>query len=110
MARPKGTKKTGGATRGSVRKQTLSVKDAVLQTFNSLNKDGKYLERLAADHPNLFAQLVAKMVPSAAEITTTTKVNLGSAMREAEARVVEAAQRLADMPDGKPGTWPGYDS
>jgi hypothetical protein len=107
MARPKGTKKTGGATRGSVRKQTLSVKEAVLQTFNSLNKDGKYLERLAEDHPNLFAQLVAKMVPVAADITTTTKtVDIGTAMREAEARTTEYAQQLADAPED----WPGYNN
>jgi hypothetical protein len=106
MARPKGTKKTGGATRGSVRKQTLSVKEAVLKTFNTLNKDGEYLKCLAEDHPNLFAQLVAKMVPTAAEITTTTKVDIGAAMREADARVTEYAQQLADAPED----WPGYNN
>jgi hypothetical protein len=107
MGRPRGQKKTGGATRGSVRKQTLSVKEAVLKTFNTLNKDGKYLERLAEDHPNLFAQLVAKMVPAQADITTrTTNLDIGQAMREAETRVTEYAQKLADSPED----WPGYNN
>jgi hypothetical protein len=127
MGKPKGLKKTGGATRGSVKTETLAVKEAVLKVFNEVNKDGEYLHRLSDENPSLFVSLVARMIPtiSHSDINVSeSKVDLTAAFTAAEQRIAtldaqrasgavvhfEGAGKIADELPAKPIQWEGYET
>jgi len=89
--RSKGHPKTGGRKPGSITVQSSRVKQAILTLFEELNGENgdAYLREVAASDPKLFLGLVAKILPSSVEqkIEVEHKLDLGRAMREAEARV-----------------------
>lgn len=87
MGRHKGQPKTGGAVKGSVKTNTIAVKAAILRVFNEVNQDDEYLRDIAINDRHLFMSLVAKLFPTAVEVDVTNTINLGDAMREAEARL-----------------------
>lgn len=95
--KPKGSKKSGGAVTGSVKVQTMAVKEAVLTIFNELNESGEYLRNIAQEDRKLFLSLLARLIPTAHDVSVDHKitVNLGEAMAEAD-------QRLAAMRDVTP--------
>ena len=82
--------KVGGSVKNSVHTQTYAVKESILRVFNALNESDDYLESLAKEDRKLFVSLLARMVPTEQALTIdhTVKLDLGAAMREAEARVV----------------------
>ncbi len=85
--RDKGSPKTGGATKGSVRTHTIAVKDAVLRVFNEVNSDDSYLREIAASDRKLFLSLLARLIPTEVAVEQKVTFDIGSAMREATARV-----------------------
>lgn len=87
--RPKGLKKTGGATRGSIKTHTNEVKQAVLRVFNELNEGDEYLRRLAVEDQRLFLSLLARLMPTAVDVEIKHQIDLGAAMSEANARLEE---------------------
>lgn len=103
--RPTGYPKTGGAKKGSVKTQTRAVKDAIRNVFYDELGGEKYLKKIAAKEPALFCSLLAKLIPQeiAAEINVNHHgLNLGLAMREAEARLQANEVQIIDMsPEGK---------
>jgi hypothetical protein len=95
--REPGTPKTGGITKGSVMKQTLAVRAAILRVFEDFNKNDDYLKDLAENDRKLFLGLLARVIPQAQEIEVDQRVtiDLGAAMAEADKRAKE--QAIADQ-------------
>jgi hypothetical protein len=90
MGRPKGSKKTGGATRGSVHLKTLAAKDDFLTVWEDTNADGqKALRALAKKDPAKFAEYILKLLPSTQEVDHSVSINvdLGAALIDAQARL-----------------------
>ena len=125
----KGSPKTGGKKKGSIVTQTNEVKEAVLRVFNDLNAADEYLEAIGRDDPRLFLSLVAKLIPQVSEVSIDqrVKIDMGAAIREAEARIAASPKiiehdptptltpdtlELSRLPsDVKPtpkNEWPGY--
>lgn len=98
--RPPGTPKTGGRKPGSITVQSSRVKQAILTLFEELNgpNGDAYLREIAASDPKLFIGLVAKILPSSVEqkIEVEHKLDLGKALREAEARVAHFNATVID--------------
>ena len=70
-------------TRGKGR-MTVAIKEAVETAFTRKNKGGRYLSRLADDHPAVFCALVAKCIPQAVAVDVHHHaVNLGLEMQRA---------------------------
>ena len=70
-------------TRGKGR-MTVAIKEAVETAFTRKNKGGRYLSRLADDHPAVFCALVAKCIPQAVAVDVHHHaVNLGAEMQRA---------------------------
>ena len=87
--RPKGQPKSGGAQKGSVHLHSRAVKDAVYAVFHELG-GRNYLKKVAQENPPLFLSLLAKLLPTEirAELDVNVRqIDLGSAMREADARL-----------------------
>ena len=131
--RPAGSKKVKGSgkKKGSLVTQTNEVKEAVLRVFNDLNAADEYLEEIAKSDPRLFLSLVAKLIPQSTEVSIDHRVSvdMGAAIREAEARIAAAPKIIEHSPtptltpepdtvelsrvpsDVKPtpkNEWPGY--
>jgi len=87
--RAKKSPKTGGKKKGSIVTQTNDVKAAVLRVFNNLNEADEYLQEIAKSDPRLFLSLVAKLIPQVSEVSIDQRVtvDMGAAIREAEARI-----------------------
>ena len=83
----KGSKKTGGAVKGSIRTQTKAVKEAVKTVFDDINQGGAYLRMISETQPNLFLSLVSKLIPNSVDLEITHKVDLSQAMIDAQARL-----------------------
>ena len=97
--RDKGSPKVGGATVGSVKTQSVAVKDAVLKIFHEVNSDGSYLREIAADDRKLFLSLLARLIPTEVAIEQKVTFDIGSAMREATARVDRmTAEQIENTP------------
>ena len=100
LGRPKGHPKSGGRKPGSITVQSSRVKEAILTLFEELNDENgdAYLREVAASDPKLFLGLVAKILPSSVEqkIEVEHKLDLGKAMREAEARVANYRPTVID--------------
>jgi hypothetical protein len=128
--RDKGCIKTGGATKGSVKTQTLAVKAAVLRVFEDVNKDDEYLYKLAEEDRPLFMSLVAKFIPTSThadiDINSVHTVDLTEAFRLAQERIDALGPRdeppmvditptpepepmLVNPAKGSSTAWPGYD-
>lgn len=104
MPRPKGYPKTGGAKKGSVKMHTRAVKDAIRNVFYDELGGEAYLKEIAKKDHALFCSLLAKLIPQevAAEINVNHRaIDMGAAMREADARVKAAEERM--MIDITPG-------
>ena len=95
--REAGTRKTGGATKGAVIKQTLDVRAAILRVFEEFNENDDFLKDLAINDKKLFLGLLARVLPQAQEIEVDQKVtvNIGAAMDEASLRL--KSQYMADL-------------
>jgi hypothetical protein len=91
--REPGTPKTGGITKGSVMKQTLAVRAAILRVFEDFNENDDYLKDLAENDRKLFLGLLTRVIPQAQEIEVDQRVtiDLGAAMAEADKRAKEQA-------------------
>lgn len=65
MAKPKGSKKVGGRTKGTPNKLTTSVKEAVQIAFDSLQLDSKAnLKSWGKENPTEFYRLASKLIPT----------------------------------------------
>jgi hypothetical protein len=127
--KPKGSPKTGGAVTGSVKVQTMAVKEAVLTIFNELNESGEYLRSIAQEDRKLFLSLLSRLIPNTHDVSVDHKitVNLGRAMAEADQRLAamrdvtpidppavripdtqEQAQRIYGVPGGPPVPDPAH--
>ena len=107
--KPKGSPKTGGARKGSITTQTAEVKAAVLRVFEDVNASDKYLRGIAETDPKLFLSLVARLIPVASEVTLDQRVtvNIGSAMRDAQARLESSGAATPPVIDHAPLTLAG---
>ncbi len=63
MEKKKKREKTGGRQTGTPNKINATVKMMVLGALDKLGGE-KWLQKLAADHPQAFAQLLAKIMPT----------------------------------------------
>ena len=104
--KPKGSPKTGGARKGSVTTQTAEVKAAVLRVFEDVNASDQYLRGIAETDPKLFLSLVARLIPVASEVTLDQRltISIGSAMREAQARLESSGTATPPVIDYTPLT------
>lgn len=86
--RDKGCKKSGGAVKGSQKKLTLSVKQAIMTAYEKAGGTD-YLLKVAKENPPVFCGLLAKVVPAEiqADIRTSHSIDLGQAMADADARL-----------------------
>jgi hypothetical protein len=76
MAKPKGSKKIGGRTKGTPNKLTTSVKEAVQLAFDSLQLDSKAnLKTWGKENPTEFYKLAAKLIPTDLKADLTSKGN-----------------------------------
>ena len=73
--KPKGSPKTGGRKKGTPNKLTLSVKEAVLETFQNLGGID-HMTEWAQENPTDFYRIAAKLIPQQinADVTQTHKV------------------------------------
>ena len=88
--RPPGYPKSGGAKKGSIKMNTRQVKDTIKSVFYDDLGGAKYLLKVAKNDPALFCSLLAKLIPQEvrAEVNVNVRqLDLGAAMREADARV-----------------------
>ena len=88
--RPPGYPKSGGAKKGSIKMNTRRVKDTIRSVFYDDLGGAKYLFKVAKNDPALFCSLLAKLIPQEvrAEVDVNVRqIDLGSAMREADARL-----------------------
>jgi hypothetical protein len=100
--RKKGSKKCGGAKKGSIRLHSNDVKEAVLRVFQEVNKDDTYLKNLAIEDQRLFLSLLAKLIPSSVDVEVKHKFDLGSAMLDASARADALPNPTPTVIDVKP--------
>ena len=65
MAKPKGSQKIGGRTKGTPNKLTTSIKEAFVVVFDLLqgNKEAN-LETWAKENPTEFYKLISKLIPT----------------------------------------------
>jgi hypothetical protein len=74
MAKPKGSTKIGGRTKGTPNKLTTSVKEAVQIAFDSLQLDAKAnLKTWGKENPTEFYRLAAKLIPTSLNADLTSK-------------------------------------
>ena len=66
--RPKGLPKTGGRKKGTANKLTVSIKDAVLEAFDTLG-GASWLVSTARDNPQLMVQLLGKVIPTGVQVS-----------------------------------------
>lgn len=66
VGRKKGGPKTGGRQKGTPNKYTLSMKDAVLETFAQLG-EVKHMVAWATENPSDFYRIAAKLIPTQIE-------------------------------------------
>ena len=101
---PPGQAKSGGQRKGGIKVQTVAVKEAVLRVFHDLNTGDAYLRDVAETDKKLFLSLVARMIPVASEVTLDQRVtvNIGSAMRDAQARLESLGEAVSPVIDHAP--------
>ncbi|MDC0148878.1 hypothetical protein OAI11_00810 [Rhodospirillales bacterium] len=118
-----------GKKKGSIVTQTNEVKEAVLRVFNDLNAADEYLQEIAKSDTRLFLSLLAKLIPQSTEVSIDHRVtvDMGAAIREAEARIaaapkiiehdptptltpdtVELSRVPSDVSPTPKNEWPGY--
>ena len=88
--RPPGHPKSGGAKKSSIKMNTRRVKDTIRQVFYDDLGGENYLRKVAKNDHALFSSLLAKLIPREvrAEVDVNVRqLNLGLAMREANARL-----------------------
>jgi hypothetical protein len=69
MAKPKGSKKIGGRTKGTPNKLTASIKEAFAITFTILQDDKKAnLEAWAKENPTEFYKIMSKVIPTELQV------------------------------------------
>ena len=104
VGRPPGQAKSGGQRKGGIKVQTVAVKEAVLRVFHDLNTGDAYLRDVAETDKKLFLSLVARMIPVASEVTLDQRVtvNIGSAMRDAQARLESLGEAVSPVIDHAP--------
>lgn len=80
----KGRKTGGGSRKGKPNKVTADLKTAILNAFEKVG-GVSYLEKVAAETPAVFCQLLGKVLPT--QITGAIDLALGSRIEEARKRV-----------------------
>jgi hypothetical protein len=98
--RPPGYPKSGGSRKGSIKTNTKHVKDTIRQVFYDDLGGPKFLRKIAKNDPALFCSLLAKLIPQEirAEVDINVQqIDLGAAMREANARL-EQMRSIDSLP------------
>ncbi|MGH7014152.1 MAG: hypothetical protein ACREEL_08380 [Stellaceae bacterium] len=78
----KGQKTGGGSRKGRPNKITADLRDAILHAFDAAGGPD-YLEKIAAEHPQVFCTLLGKVLPT--RVTGELSGNLTLAELVAEA-------------------------
>lgn len=75
MPRPKFKAGNAGKPKGAKNKITKTVKERVLDTFNSLQEDNRAnLTQWAKENPTEFYKIAAKLIPTEVDATVTANV------------------------------------
>lgn len=76
-----GHKKRGGRSKGTPNKITSTIKEAVLNVFNELQKDPKAnLLEFGKKNPKEFYQIAAKLIPT--EVSAKVEATIVKVVRE----------------------------
>lgn len=99
--RKKGTPKTGGRKKGTPNKITLTIKDAVLQTFQQLGEVTHMVE-WAREHPSDFYRIAAKLIPQQIQADVTHKQEADELSSDELAHIAAAGRSRIARTKSKP--------
>lgn len=89
-------RKTGGRRKGSVNKLTANIKQAIEAAFAKVG-GADYLEGVAREQPQVFCQLLGRVLPVQNEHSGTIRIPDGVDRPPRESRAEWMARRNADL-------------